>query len=81
MIRCGGKEFMKNSRMLIAGIIATFFIWQVPSQAEWIQTNGPYGGTINGLAISGTNLFAGTDGGGVFVTSGVVGRTGGAFLK
>ena len=37
--------------------------------AQWIQTNGPYGGYIISIAISGTNIFAGTDGGGVFFSS------------
>ena len=32
--------------------------------AQWVQTNGPCGGMIVGFAVSGTNLFAGTDGGG-----------------
>ena len=35
-------------------------------QAQWIQTNGPYGGDILCFAVNGSNLFAGTDGGGVW---------------
>jgi photosystem II stability/assembly factor-like uncharacterized protein len=37
-------------------------------QAQWVPTNGPYGGDVNSIVVSGTNLFAGTDGsrGGVF---------------
>jgi hypothetical protein len=31
--------------------------------AQWVQTNGPYGGFVYSFAVSGTNLFAGTDGG------------------
>ena len=45
-------------------------------QAQWVQTNGPYGGTIYSFAVSpasdgtgGTNLFAGTWGGGVFLST------------
>jgi hypothetical protein len=34
--------------------------------AQWVQTNGPEGGTINAFAVSGGTIFAGTDGGGVF---------------
>ena len=30
------------------------------SNAQWVQTNGPYGGRVECLAASGTNLFAGT---------------------
>ena len=33
------------------------------SNAQWIQTNGPYGGGVYSFATSGTNLFAGTNGG------------------
>jgi len=39
------------------------------AHAQWVQTNGPYGGMINSLAVSGTNLFAGTYGGGVFLST------------
>jgi len=28
--------------------------------AQWVQTNGPYGGCVRTFAVSGTNLFAGT---------------------
>ncbi|MGD0338143.1 MAG: FG-GAP-like repeat-containing protein [Bacteroidota bacterium] len=37
--------------------------------AQWQQTNGPYGGTISCFAVSGTNLFAGTYFGGVFLST------------
>ncbi len=37
--------------------------------AQWVQTNGPYGGTIQCLALSGTNLFAGTYSGGIFLSA------------
>src|ERR1039458_2291182 len=29
-------------------------------RAQWVQTNGPYGGRIAGLTIMGKNLFAST---------------------
>ena len=35
--------------------------------AQWVQTNGPYGGPVNCFAVSGTNLFAGI--GGLFVST------------
>ena len=38
------------------------------AHAQWVQTNGPYGGMIISFAVSGTNLFAGT-GGGVFLST------------
>jgi hypothetical protein len=36
---------------------------------QWVQTNGPYGGDILCLAVSGTNLFAGTLASGVFLST------------
>lgn len=36
--------------------------------AQWVQT-GPYGGDVSCFAISGTNLFAGTDGEGVILST------------
>jgi len=38
-------------------------------RAQWQQTNGSGGGTGYSLAVSGTNLFAGTLGGGVFLST------------
>ena len=37
-------------------------------RAQWIQTNGPYGGNIRCFAVNGSNLFAGTSGG-VFLST------------
>jgi photosystem II stability/assembly factor-like uncharacterized protein len=34
--------------------------------AQWVRTNGPYGGRITDLVASGATLFVGTLGGGVF---------------
>jgi ligand-binding sensor domain-containing protein len=36
---------------------------------QWVQTNGPYGKQVYSLAVSGTNLFAGTFGDGVFLST------------
>jgi hypothetical protein len=41
-----------------------------PLLAQWVQTNGrTYSGNILALAVSGTNLFAGTSSGGVFLST------------
>jgi photosystem II stability/assembly factor-like uncharacterized protein/pimeloyl-ACP methyl ester carboxylesterase len=40
-----------------------------PLSAQWVQTNGPYGGNITSFAISGDNIFAGTGGGGIYLSS------------
>jgi photosystem II stability/assembly factor-like uncharacterized protein len=37
--------------------------------AQWVQTSGPEGGRISGFANIDTNLFAGTLGGGVFLST------------
>jgi hypothetical protein len=34
--------------------------------AQWVQTNGPMEGVVSALAVKGSNLFAGTGGGGVW---------------
>lgn len=36
------------------------------SEAQWVQTNGPFGGKVYSMAEAGNNLFAGTYGGVVF---------------
>jgi hypothetical protein len=39
------------------------------SEAQWVQTNGPYSGNVTCFAVNGTNLFAGTYGSGVFLST------------
>ena len=39
------------------------------ASGQWVQTNGPYGGTVRCFAVSGENLFAGAYGVGVFVST------------
>jgi len=36
------------------------------SKAQWVQTNGPYGGSALSFAVSGTNLIAAAGDGGVY---------------
>jgi photosystem II stability/assembly factor-like uncharacterized protein len=38
------------------------------ARAQWVQTNGPFGRTVFSLAVSGSNIFAGTDSG-VFLST------------
>jgi ligand-binding sensor domain-containing protein len=58
---------MKN---IFRFLFVVFFVFTSanPLHAQWIQTNGPYGGSILTLAVSGTNVFAGTYGG-VFIST------------
>jgi hypothetical protein len=37
--------------------------------AQWMQSNGPYGGNITSFAINGSNIIAGTNGNGVFLST------------
>ncbi len=41
----------------------------LPAHAQWINTNEPYAGTVNTLAVIGTDLLAGTNGGGILRSS------------
>ncbi len=50
-------------------VVFSIFTTTTPLHAQWIQTNGPYGGIVRSFAVSGTNLFAGTSGGGVFLST------------
>ena len=53
-------------------IYALFFFLLTTTQicfAQWVQTNGPYGGTVNCFTVQGTNIFAGTSNYGVLRSS------------
>jgi hypothetical protein len=52
--------------LTFATVLLAFFSSQ--GYAQWVQTNGPYGGEIQAFAASGTNLFAGTNCG-LFLTT------------
>jgi photosystem II stability/assembly factor-like uncharacterized protein len=59
-------------KFLITLILFTALAGSAPSsgQAQWVQTNGPYGGgQINALAVNGSDIFAGTAEGGVYHSS------------
>jgi len=49
-------------------VVFCLFTTTNPLLAQWVQTNGPYGGTVLSFASSGIYLFAGTSGGGVFLS-------------
>ncbi|MBK6876815.1 MAG: hypothetical protein IPG99_10295 [Ignavibacteria bacterium] len=64
---------MKKSNKIFAAVFVLTVIVHCTlnidnCKAQWIQTNGPYGGHISSFAVSGTNLFAGT-GRGVFLSN------------
>src|SRR5258707_14291728 len=37
--------------------------------AQWVYTNGPYGATVQALISKSGNMYAATQGGGVYITS------------
>jgi Secretion system C-terminal sorting domain len=47
-------------------VISCFFVGTNLLHAQWVQTDGPYGGIVNALVVSGSDIFAGTYGGGVY---------------
>src|SRR5712692_9817374 len=59
LVRCGGFLFA----------VFSLFTNTNALHAQWIQTNGPYGAYVFTFAVSGTNLFAGTYDGGVFLST------------
>ena len=56
-------------KIFTTAMILIFLVLSNTANAQWVQTNGPFGGTINSLVVSGTNIFAGTFGGGVFLST------------
>lgn len=54
----------------IVSLLAMFLFLGTISLAQWVQTTLPgFNGTSHALLVSGTNLFAGTDSGGVFLST------------
>ena len=62
---------MKLVTKIFIFFLTIFFIilGNKKSIAQWVQTNGPGGGIVFAFAVRDTNLFAGTYGGGVFMSA------------
>jgi Secretion system C-terminal sorting domain len=60
---------MQKTSLKTLLLIASLIVIPEKSHAQWVQTNGPYGGEINALAISGETVFAGTNGSGAFCST------------
>ncbi len=60
-------EMKNNFRYLF--VVVCFFASMDSLHAQWVRTNPAYGGNILSLVISGTYLFAGTGGSGVFLST------------
>src|SRR5674476_411679 len=50
-------------------VLLFIIISNINLHAQWIQTNGPYGGDIGCFAVIGTKLYAGTEGNDLFLTT------------
>jgi len=57
---------MKSPMTISLACLAIFISFPQWSSAQWVPTNGPGGGCITALAVSGTDIFAGTMRGGIF---------------
>ncbi len=45
------------------------FVISSTTKAQWVQTGGPYNGSISSIAISGRNILSATEGAGVFLSN------------
>ena len=59
---------MKKKLLIVLFILLNLFQHLI-LHAQWTQTNGPNGAFITSLAVSGTNVFAGTDEAGVYLST------------
>jgi photosystem II stability/assembly factor-like uncharacterized protein len=53
----------------VAGLSILLFMLSQVSSAQWVQTSGPTGSSISVLAADGSNLFAGTNYGDLFLST------------
>jgi hypothetical protein len=56
-----------NTRILLIMILVSFFF--TAADAQWTSAQGPYGGVVRKIMVSGQNLFAGLDSSGVFMST------------
>ena len=60
---------MKNFFLFSNRCIGMIFILSIESNAQWVQTNGPYGGTILSLAVMDSLILAGTQNCGAYCST------------
>ncbi len=61
-----------KSRFFLSGkklIVVLFLLTAINASGQWVPTSAPIGGTVNALVISGSNIFAGTQYNGVFLST------------
>jgi hypothetical protein len=62
-----GRIQMNRVVSIVVAIVAIAFL--KIGNAEWIQMNGPGGGSVYALAKNNANIFAGTGGAGIFMST------------
>lgn len=59
---------MRNRVVTFLVGLAVLFSCALAAGPKWIETAGPHGGRVNALIVSGTNLFAGSENGLLYVS-------------
>jgi hypothetical protein len=62
-------QTMKQSLSVVALFLGAALLLPASSSAQWVSTNGPFGGAVRKLAVIGTNLFAATENVGVSIST------------
>jgi Secretion system C-terminal sorting domain len=67
---CTISQKEKHMKDIFRSLFVVFCLFTAtnPLHAQWIQTNGPNGGQVYSFAVYDTYLFAGTGGGGVYLS-------------
>ena len=53
----------------ITSLVSFLFFVLSSGNAQWLATNGPYGGHISCFVEKGSNVFTGTSDGGIFISA------------
>lgn len=62
-------NIVKVSLCHLSLFFVMLFFGSMESHAQWTQTTGPYGAVIHAIAVNGTGVYAGTFGGGIFLST------------
>ncbi len=60
---------MKHKLVFIASLFSLAFFAALNANAQWMKTSCPYASYVNCFVVSGTNLFAGTQDSGVYLST------------
>ncbi|MBO0695589.1 MAG: regulator, partial [Verrucomicrobia bacterium] len=60
---------MKKSILLLCAALGTLVFLPTKSDADWQRSNGPWSGQVMDILADGSNVFAGSRGGGVFLST------------